>query len=72
MYKYRINVFYSQDDEGYIADIPDLKYCSAFGDTPEEAVAEVMIAQNLWIESATADGKEPPKPQYKPLIYKIG
>ena len=35
---YHINIFYSEEDEGYIADIPDLKACSAFGHTPEEAL----------------------------------
>ena len=41
MKDYHINVFYSEDDGGYIADIPDLRFCSACGDTPEEAVREV-------------------------------
>ena len=44
MKDYHINVFYSEDDAGYIADIPDLRYCSAFGDTPSEAVAELEKA----------------------------
>lgn len=35
---YHINVFYSQDDGGYIADIPDLDACSAFGDSPQSAL----------------------------------
>ena len=38
MKDYHINVFYNEDDEGYIADIPDLQHCSAFGATPEEAL----------------------------------
>ena len=37
MRDYHINIFYSKDDSGYIADIPDLEACSAFGDTPDEA-----------------------------------
>lgn len=36
-----INIFYSEEDQGYIADIPDLKYCCAYGETPEEALQEV-------------------------------
>ena len=36
MKDYHINIFYSQEDDGYIADIPDLRYCSAFGATPAE------------------------------------
>ena len=38
MRDYHINIFYSEEDEAYIADIPDLKYCSAAGDTPQEAL----------------------------------
>ena len=53
----RINIFYSNEDEGYIADIPDLKYCSAFGETPESALQEVQIAKTAWLEAATTTGK---------------
>jgi predicted RNase H-like HicB family nuclease len=45
MKDYHINVFYSEEDKGYIADIPDLKHCSAFGNTPEEALTEVLKAK---------------------------
>jgi predicted RNase H-like HicB family nuclease len=69
MKDYHINVFYSEEDEGYIADIPDLKFCSAFGDTPEEAVPEVTIAKAAWIEAAKASGKTIPEPKYRPVIY---
>ena len=43
MKDYHINIFYSEEDDAYIADIPDLKYCSAHGTTPEEALAEVLL-----------------------------
>ena len=66
---YHINVFYSAEDEGFIADIPDLKACSAFGDTPKEAFEEVLIAQKLWLEVAQERGKPIPEPKYKPMIY---
>ncbi|MGJ3247734.1 MAG: type II toxin-antitoxin system HicB family antitoxin [Elainellaceae cyanobacterium] len=56
MHNYHINVFYSDDDEGYIADIPDLKYCSAFGETPEAAVREVNLAKQAWIDAAKSTG----------------
>ena len=71
MRDYHINIFYSEDDEGYIADIPDLKFCSAFGETPEEALKELIIAQRLWLEEARASGNEIPKPRYRPMIYQI-
>jgi len=71
MKDYHINVFYSDEDNGYIADIPDLHYCSAFGDTPEEALKEVLIAKELWLEAAHANNKPIPVPKYKPFIYKV-
>lgn len=71
MKDYHINVFYSDEDECYIADIPDLKFCSAFGSTPEEAVREVEIAKTAWLEAARATGKPIPEPRYRPAIYQI-
>lgn len=70
-FRYDINVFFSKDDGGYIADVPDLKYCSAFGETPEEAVREVQVAMKLWIEAARARKKPIPKPRYRPAIYAV-
>ena len=66
---YHINVFYSAEDEGYIADIPDLKSCSAFGATPEKALHEVLVAQKAWLQAARAKRKPIPKPRYRPAIY---
>ncbi len=66
---YHINIFYSEDDGGYIADIPDLEFCSAFGETPAEALKEVEIAKKAWLETALAEGKPVPEPKYRPVIY---
>lgn len=71
MSDYHINVFYSDEDEGWIADIPDLRFCSAFGATPEEAVREVMIAREAWLQTAREAGKPIPEPRYKPAIYRL-
>jgi len=71
MSDYHINVFYSNRDGGYIADIPDLKYCSAFGETPEEAVREVILAKAAWLEAARANGTAVPAPRYRPAIYQL-
>ena len=71
MQDYHINIFYSEDDEGYIADIPDLKFCSAFGETPEEALKELLIAQKLWLEEAKNSNIEIPPPKYRPIIYQV-
>lgn len=56
MKDYHINIFYSPEDDEYIADIPDLKYCSASGATPEEALHEVLLAKTLWVEAAAEIG----------------
>lgn len=69
MKDHHVNIFYSEEDEGYIADIPDLECCSAFGDTAEEALHEVLKAKKAWIESAVSLGKPVPEPQYRPLMY---
>jgi predicted RNase H-like HicB family nuclease len=69
MKDYHINIFYSEEDEGYIADIPDLKFCSAFGSTPEEALREVQIAKATWLDAARAEGRPVPLPKYRPVIY---
>ena len=71
MRDYHINVFYSEEDGGYIADIPDLQHCSAFGQTPEEALQEVLKAKEAWLEAARKNNKPIPKPRYRPLIYQI-
>ena len=68
---YHINVFFSDEDEGYIADVPDLKHCSAFGMTPEEALAEVLKAKEAWLKAARKNKKPIPVPSYRPLIYKV-
>jgi len=66
---YHINIFYSEEDGGYIADIPDLGACSAFGATPEEALKEVQKAKELWLQAARAESKPVPPPKYRPVIY---
>lgn len=71
MKDYHINIFYSTEDEGYIADIPDLTYCSAFGNTPIEALQAVLVAKAAWLETAKAKQKPIPEPRYKPMIYQV-
>ena len=69
MSDYHINIFFSDDDGGYIADIPDLQSCSAFGRSAQEALAQVEVARAAWLEAARAEGKAIPAPRYKPAIY---
>ena len=69
MKDYHIDIFHSEEDDGYIADIPDLPCCSAFGTTPEEALREVALAKSAWLEAAKAEGRQIPEPTYRPAIY---
>jgi predicted RNase H-like HicB family nuclease len=71
MSDYHINIFYSEEDGGYIADIPDLESCSAFGQTPEAALGEVERAKAVWLEAAEREGKPIPAPRYRPIIYQV-
>jgi predicted RNase H-like HicB family nuclease len=67
--RYHINVFWYPDDACWIADVPDLRPCSAHGDTPEQAVAELRTAIELWLEAAEETGQPIPEPRYSPAIY---
>jgi predicted RNase H-like HicB family nuclease len=68
---YHINIFYSDEDGGYIADIPDLEACSAFGPTPAAALAALEQAKEAWMLVARETGKSIPVPRYRPLFYQV-
>jgi predicted RNase H-like HicB family nuclease len=71
MSDYHINIFYSDENKGYIADIPDLESCSAFGLTPAQALTELEAAKAAWREASRANGQPPPQPRYRPAIYQV-
>ncbi|MCI0496433.1 type II toxin-antitoxin system HicB family antitoxin [candidate division KSB1 bacterium] len=66
MQDYPIHIFYSAEDDGYIADIPDLVACSAFGKTPAEALKELEVAKEAWLE-----GKPIPTPKSTPSTARL-
>jgi predicted RNase H-like HicB family nuclease len=68
-HRYHINVFWSAEDDCWIADVPDLRSCSAHGDTPSEAIAEAEVAIELWLETAEECGLPIPEPRYRPAAY---
>jgi predicted RNase H-like HicB family nuclease len=72
MKDYHINIFWSDEDGCYVADIPDLRFCSAFGESPEQALAEVERAKEAWLTAARDAGKAVPQPRYRPAIYHLG
>jgi predicted RNase H-like HicB family nuclease len=61
--KYTIIIFWSEEDQAYIAQVDELEGCSAFGDTREEALKEAKIAIQLWLEVARKYGDEIPPPK---------
>lgn len=60
--KYPIQINFDEKDGDYLAVVPDLPGCSAFGDTPEEALREAETAIELWLEAARQIGKPIPEP----------
>lgn len=67
-HRYHINLFWSENDGCWIADVPDLKACSAHGDTPAEALSEVETAIAAWLSVAKEDRLKVPKPRHRPAI----
>jgi predicted RNase H-like HicB family nuclease len=62
---YPINVFWSDEDDAWVADVPDLEYCSATGNTAHEAVSEVEVAIEAWLEAARSTGRPIPSPSVR-------
>ncbi len=60
-----IEIFYSEEDEGYIAVAPELPECSAFVETKEEALKEVKVAIDLFLATAKKDQREISQPTYR-------
>lgn len=65
-HRYHINLFWSDEDDCWIAAVPDLRPCSAHGDTPHEALTEVEVVIELWLEWARDKGVPIPAPSYRP------
>ena len=63
--KYHINLFWSEPDGAWVADVPDLQSCAALGDTPAEALAEIEQAVAAWLAVACEDGLPIPEPRYR-------
>lgn len=70
--RYSINLFWSVEDRCWIAEVPDLKPCSAHGETAAEAAANVADAIALWLEVARDRGIAIPEPHYHPASYAAG
>jgi predicted RNase H-like HicB family nuclease len=68
MYRYEVIVYWSDEDEAYIAEVPELPGCMADGVTYEEAVKNIQVIIAQWIETAKTSGREIPTPKGR-LLY---
>ena len=69
MDRYEIIIFWSNEDNAFVADVPELPGCMAHGDTHEAALAEVKSAISLWLEVAKAAGRSVPSPRGTRLLF---
>ncbi len=61
--RYEIDIFWSDEDGAYIANVPELPYCSAWGETYEEALEEVQVAMRLYLQVSEQHGDPIPEPK---------
>lgn len=71
MTDYHINIFYGDEDGGFVADIPNLQACSAFGETPAKALSELEQAKAAWLAAAKDAGKPVPPPRSRLVIKQV-
>ena len=65
LFKYEINIYWSKEDEAFIAEVPELPGCAADGETYQEALANVERVVEEWIETAKEIGRPIPQPVQK-------
>ncbi|MCL2637733.1 MAG: type II toxin-antitoxin system HicB family antitoxin [Oscillospiraceae bacterium] len=63
MHKYEIILYWSEEDSAFIAEVPELAGCSSDGETPSEALKNVEVIINEWLETAKSIGREIPQPR---------
>ena len=68
MYKYEIIIYWSNEDDAFVAEVPELPGCAAHGDTQETALAEINLVMDLWIETAREFGDPVPEPKGERLM----
>ncbi len=61
--RYEIDIFWSDEDEAFVANVPELPYCSAWGESYEDALREVRVAVDLYLDTLREDGREIPEPK---------
>jgi len=69
MHKYEIIIYWSNDDQAFIADVPELPGCMAHGPTPDDALAHCKEAMYIWLNTAKEFGRTIPEPKGRRLQY---
>ena len=69
MNHFEIIIYWSDEDQTFVADVPELPGCMAHGDSHEQALAEVKEAMALWIEAAQASGRAVPQARGSRLLF---
>jgi predicted RNase H-like HicB family nuclease len=68
MHKYETIIYWSDEDQSFIADVPELPGCMAHGASPGEALANVQEAMQLWLDTAREFGDPIPEPKGRRLV----
>jgi predicted RNase H-like HicB family nuclease len=68
MHKYEVIIYWSNDDQAFIAEVPELPGCMAHGDSQETALSSVLEAIQLWIDTAKEVGDPIPEPKGERLM----
>jgi predicted RNase H-like HicB family nuclease len=69
MHKYQTIIYWSDEDQAFIAEVPELPGCLAHGATQEEALASAKEAIQLWVDAARELGEPIPPPKGRRLMY---
>lgn len=69
MNKYEVIIYWSHEDEAFVAEVPELPACAAHGPTQQEALASAQEAIRLWVGTAKEFGDPIPEPKGRRLIY---
>ncbi len=69
MHKYEIIIFWSNEDDAFVAEVPELPGCMAHGSTQDEALVNIREAMDLWIETAKEFGDPIPAPKGRRLQF---
>jgi predicted RNase H-like HicB family nuclease len=69
MYKYEIIMYWSNEDNAFAAEVPELPGCMAHGSTQQDALKNINEAMELWLDVAREHGDPIPEPKYHRLVY---